>query len=105
MRLIDADRLKEAIHTDFSEHYTLYHDTDQTALFDMVMDDIDEMPTAFDKEKVVEELVELRQREYNDSDEESETMDGEEIYDEGRSQGRFEAYHRAIKIIEKGGIE
>lgn len=105
MRLIDADRLKAAIHTDFSEHFTLYHDTDQTALFDMVMDDIDEMPTAFDKEKVIEELVELRQREYNDSDEESETMDGEEIYDEGRSQGRFEAYHTAIEIVEKGGIE
>ena len=52
MRLIDADRLKSAIHTDFSEHFTLYHDTDQTALFDMVMDDIDEMPTAFNKEKV-----------------------------------------------------
>ena len=56
MRLIDADRLKEAIHTDFSEHFTLYHDTDQTALFDMVMDDIDEIPTAFDKEKVIKEL-------------------------------------------------
>lgn len=59
MRLIDADRLKEAIHTDFSEHYTLYHDTDQTALFDMVMDDIDEIPTAFDKEKVIEELKQI----------------------------------------------
>lgn len=41
MRLIDADRLKAAIHTDFSEHFTLYHDTDQTALFDMMMDDVD----------------------------------------------------------------
>lgn len=56
MRLIDADRLKETIHTDFSEHFTLYHDTDQTALMDMVMDDIDEMPTAFDKGKVINEL-------------------------------------------------
>ena len=61
--------------------------------------------TAFDKEKVIEELVELRQREYNDSDEEIEIIDGEEIYDEGRSQGRFETYHRAIEIVEKGGIE
>lgn len=61
--------------------------------------------TAFDKEKVIEELVELRQKEYSDSDEEIEIIDGEEIYDEGRSQGRFEAYHRAIKIVEKGGIE
>ena len=61
--------------------------------------------TAFDKEKVIEELIELRQKEYSDSDEESELSDGEEIYDEGRSQGRFEAYHRAVDIVEKGGIE
>ena len=80
MRLIDADRLKEAIHTDFSEHFTLYHDTDQTALIDMVMDDIDEMPTAFDKEKVIEELKE----------------EGCIIDDE--------AGNRAVEIVEKGGI-
>ena len=81
MRLIDADRLKEAIHTDFSEHFTLYHDTDQTALIDMVMDDIDEMPTAFDKEKVIEELKEEGC-----------------IIDDG-------AGNRAVEIVEKGGIE
>ena len=62
-------------------------------------------PAAFDKEKVIDELVELRQREYSDSDKDLESIDGEEIYDEGRSQGRFEAYHNAIKIVEKGGIE
>lgn len=56
MRLIDADRLKEAIHTDFNEHYTQCHDSDQTELIDMVMDDIDEMPTIFDKEEVIKEL-------------------------------------------------
>ena len=71
----------------------------------VTLEDFDRQPTVFDKEKVIEELVELRQREYNDSDEESETMDGEEIYDEGRSQGRFGAYRRAIEIVEKGGIE
>ena len=60
-------------------------------------------PTAFDKEKVIEELVELRQKEYCDNDETS--IDGEEIYDRGRSQGRFEAYHNAMKIVKKGGIE
>lgn len=63
------------------------------------------IPTAFDKEKVIDELVELRQREYSDSDEDLESIDGEEIYDKGRSQGRFEAYHNAIKIVEKGGRE
>ena len=43
-RAIDADRLKQAIDHDYYEHYTKYHDSDQTALIDMVMDDIDEMP-------------------------------------------------------------
>ena len=61
-------------------------------------------PTAFDKEKVIEELVELRQKEYCDDDDET-SIDGEEIYDRGRSQGRFEAYHNAMKIVEKGGID
>ena len=44
-RAIDADRLKQAIDHDYYEHYTKYHDSDQTALIDMVKDDIDEMPT------------------------------------------------------------
>ena len=91
MRLIDADRLKEAIHTDFSEHYTLYHDTDQTALFDMVMDDIDEIPTAFDKEKVIDEL------EYD--------KEMSAKYSTGlREQGHIEAFDEAISIVKKGGI-
>lgn len=99
MGLIDADRLKAAIHTDFSEHFTLYHDTDQTALFDMVMDDIDEMPTAFDKEKVIEELNEkadyARNRWLNS------TKEGQTKYWEGKENGIREA----IEIVEKGGIE
>ena len=89
MRLIDADRLKAAIHTDFSEHFTLYHDTDQTALFDMVMDDIDEMPTAFDKERVIEELrgeIHLT------------------VHDPIIA-GRYIKKKRTIEIVEKGGIE
>lgn len=95
MRLIDADRLKAAIHTDFSEHFTLYHDTDQTALFDMVMDDIDEMPTAFDKEKVINEI---RSGVMAANDEYIETCD--EYY-----HGMQEAHKNDWKIVEKGGIE
>lgn len=74
-------------------------------VFIVVLTEISNCPTAFDKEKVIEELVELRQREYNNSDDELETLDGEEIYDKGRSQGRSEAYNRTIEIVEKGGIE
>lgn len=95
MRLIDADRLKAAIHTDFSEHFTLYHDTDQTALFDMVMDDIDEMPTAFDKEKVIEELRSEASR-WHES--------GVEFKDENE-KGVAAGFRLATHIVEKGGIE
>ena len=84
MRLIDADRLKETIHTDFSEHFTLYHDTDQTALMDMVMDDIDEMPTAFNKEKVIEELT---------------------WHENALEPGVVKGLCIAIEIVIKGGIE
>ena len=94
MRMIDADRLKAAIHTDFSEQFTLYHDTDQTALFDMVMDDIDEMPTAFDKENVIEELDKLT---------------GEEctLHECGIRSERCKPCiaKKAIELVEKGGIE
>lgn len=44
-RLIDADMLKDTITTDYYEHFTRHHDTDQIALVDMVCDDIDEAPT------------------------------------------------------------
>ena len=91
MRLINADRLKAAIHTDFSEHFTLYHDTDQTALFDMVMDDIDEMPAAFDKEMVIKEL------EY---DKEMSKKHSTGL----REQGHVEAFDEAIYVVKKGGM-
>lgn len=44
-RLIDAYALENAIRTDYFEHFTQYHDTDQIALIDMVCDDIEESPT------------------------------------------------------------
>ena len=86
--LISRKALKQAIDHDFYEHYTKYHDTDQIALIDMVMDDIDEMPVAFDKEKVLKELAFLKKdavrHEKNDF---------------------ADAYELAIEIVEKGGIE
>lgn len=91
MRLIDADRLKEAIHTDFSEHFTLYHDTDQTALIDMVMDDIDEMPTAFDKEKVIEQLQKCSHNYYPSIDHYCLSKKAVDLKD-------------AIDIVQRGGI-
>ena len=94
MRLIDADRLKAAIHTDFSEHFTLYHDTDQAALFDMMMDDIDEIPTAFDKEKVIDELKRMEEESCKEWNE----------YGDAASLGKVITFAEAIEIVEKGGI-
>lgn len=62
-------------------------------------------PAAFDKEKVIEELSTLRQAEYDDSDEEPEFTDIDDILEEGKSQGRYQAYFKAIEIVEKGGID
>ena len=57
----------------------------------MVMDDIDEMPVAFDKEKVIEELK---------YDKEMSAK-----YSTGlREQGHIEAFDEAISIVKKGGI-
>ena len=89
--LISRKALKQAIDHDFYEHYTKYHDTDQRALIDMVMDDIDEMPVAFDKEKVIEEL------EY---DKEMSAKYSTSL----REQGHIEAFDEAISIVKKGGI-
>ena len=89
--LISRKALKQAIDHDFYEHYTKYHDTDQRALIDMVMDDIDEMPVAFDKEKVIEELKYDKEM--------------SKKYSTGlREQGNVEAFDEAISIVKKGGI-
>ena len=45
MRPVDADALTKAIRTDYFEHFTQYHDTDQIALIDMACNDIEESPT------------------------------------------------------------
>ena len=102
MRLIDADKLYDWVRRECNPYGKPTIDFESG---NRMLDMIKRSSTAFEKEKVIEELVELRQSEYNDADEEPELLDGEEIYDEGRSQGRFEAYNRTIEIIEKGGIE
>ena len=99
--LISRKRLKEAIHTDFAEHFTLYHDSDQTALIDMIMNDIDEIPAAFDKEKVIEELKSWEKASHD--------AGIQSTYAEldNKASGYYQesrAYHRAIEIVKKGGI-
>lgn len=52
-------------------------------------------------EKILERLEKLKMKEYNDSDDECEYSDPEEVYEEGRSQGRYEGFHEAIQIVQE----
>lgn len=53
------------------------------------------------------QLEELQKAEQNrpDNCDENGFGDGEQIYDDGRSQGRFEAFGEAIEIVKGGGVD
>ena len=91
MRLIDADKLIKSIEHSRNNnphkncHFKRKHEIEHLNFMKMVAD----QPTAFDKEKVIEELrseIHLT------------------VYDPMIS-GRYIKKERAIKIIEKGGCE
>lgn len=92
-RLIDADKIIDSL-----------GNSDMDFAIGAV---IDEQPTAFDVDKVVEQMEELKKAEQNrpDNCDENGFGDGEQIYDDGRSQGRFEAFGEAIEIVKGGGVE
>lgn len=87
MRLIDADELMDSLKGNVLIDVTT--ELEKT---------IAEQPTAFDKDKVRRELIELR-------NEEIYKPDSINKYVEARSQGRYSAFLDAIRIVEKGGIE
>lgn len=64
--------------------------------------EIEEQPTAFDVEKVIEEFENLREVELHMCDE---LVDGDANtqYNDGVSQGRYEAFFEAIEIVKRGG--
>ena len=63
-------------------------------------------PTAYDPDKVVEQLEKLKKAEKDRPDDcdENGYGDGEQIFNDGISQGRFEAFFKAIKIVKGGAI-
>ena len=85
--LISRKSLIENLNKFAPEHYNA-----------LVNDLIAKEPTAFDKEKVHSELIELRNSEVF-------KLDFKNKYDEARSQGRYSAFLDAIRIVDKGGIE
>lgn len=102
MRLIDADLLMQNLGFEDTEE-----ERKENVGEIITREDVDRMPTAFDVEKVVEQLGKLKKAEQDRPDDcdEDGFGDGEQIYDDGRSQGRFEAFGKAIQIVEGGGVD
>ena len=78
------------------------HTRDDGTLDDDISIILEEVKTAFDKEKVIEELKSWEKASYNTGIARAYSgLDNKasEYYQESR------AYHRAIEIVEKGGVE
>lgn len=102
-KLIDADDVISLLanhHFDDSKKNT-------DLLIHNLCKEVKSVPTAYDPDKVVEQLEDLKKAEQDRKDvcDENGCGDGEQIYNDGRSQGRFEAYVRAIKIVKGGGLD
>lgn len=102
MRLIDANVLLDIVKNKYRDIMAGGYPYNVVA-HDLVKI-IEDQPTAYDIDKVAEQLKELKAQDYDDSDEEPEWEDIENVYEDGRSQGRYEAYHKAIEIVKKGGV-
>ena len=65
---------------------------------------VEEQPTAYDVDKVVEGLERLKETEQNREDEGDEEGNGdaEQIFSDGESQGKFKAYIKAIEVVKAG---
>ena len=95
MRLIDADAFERSV---------MFGDAED---MQDVIYALRDFPTAFDPDQVVEQLEKLKKVEQDRSDDcdEDGCGDGEQIYEDGRSQGKFEAFGKAIEIVKGGGVD
>lgn len=105
-RLIDADKL--ILHlNDYALQEAPFGRNDgknQKEIYDTIqecMKAVEEQPTAFDVEKVIEEFENLREVELHMCDE-LVVGDADAQYNDGVSQGRYEAFIEAIEIVKRG---
>lgn len=94
-RLVDADAFERSV---------MFSDAED---MQDVIYALRDYPTAYEPDKVVEQLEKLKKAEQDRQDDcdEDGCGDGEQIYDDGRSQGRFEAFEKAIEIAKGGGAD
>lgn len=98
-RLVNVNDVIEAVDKHTREDETL--DEDISVI-------LEEVKTAFDKEKIIEELKKCR--DFYDINEEPSSNIGSKEYvqeccDIREHKGKWIAYNTAIELVEKGGIE
>lgn len=107
MRLIDADLLRENISKrlkSFNPDGTEIEVADALALVSTMME-IDEQPTAFDVDKVVEQLEDIKRKKYRAcQDVICEDCKYSEDCCDGDESDKL-ALERAIEIVKSGGVE
>lgn len=107
MRLIDADLLRENISKrlkSFNPDGTEIEVADALALVSTMME-IDKQPTAFDVDKVVEQLEDIKRKKYRAcQDVICEDCKYSEDCCDGDESDKL-ALERAIEIVKSGGVE
>ena len=96
MRLIDADLLKESVAKWLKSYKPDETETIKLAcVLESVVEEIDEQPTAFDADKVVQQLETRKTR--------AAALQKENISE--YFEGETDAFEFATKIVKGGGIE
>jgi hypothetical protein len=108
-KLIDTDDVKTWLKERIDGYESLHlGGNSRSAELKIIIDELPvRVPDAYDPDKVVEQLEKLKKAEQDRPDDcdEDGCGDGEQIYDDGRSQGRYEAFSKAIEIVKGGGVD
>lgn len=94
MRTIDAEKLKDAINSSLNTGR-------ETFPAEVMYEAIDEQPTAYDVDKIVEQLEEERELAYVDFDRYVEEVDP--CFDSEYDDFFHKGLERAIKVLKAGG--
>lgn len=99
MRLIDADKIKQSV---TNEMLKAELNSPVYCTLECVIADIDNQPTAYDVDKVVDQLEENAKYFQSEADELAQAGD---FGTATELQGKAAAYRDAVKAVKSGGIE
>lgn len=103
MRLIDADELRKQLSTMCPLYATDEYDYCTKDILDKVDDLVQKQPTAYDVDKVVEQLEQQKNQYFRRSDEIKNRFG--ENFENHRLFSKACSYDNAIQIVKSGGIE